>query len=46
MPDYVQVLTTTGSEEEAERIGEHLVEARLAACVQVVLAWVSASLSR
>jgi periplasmic divalent cation tolerance protein len=36
MPDYVQVLTTAGSEEEAERIGEHLVEARLAACVQVL----------
>lgn len=36
MPDYVQVLTTAGSEEEAERIGRHLVEARLAACVQVV----------
>lgn len=36
MPDYVQVLTTAGSEEDAQRIGEHLVEARLAACVQVV----------
>jgi periplasmic divalent cation tolerance protein len=30
------VLTTAGSEEEAERIGQHLVEARLAACVQVI----------
>jgi periplasmic divalent cation tolerance protein len=36
MADYVQVLTTAGSEEEAQRIGRHLVEARLAACVQVV----------
>jgi periplasmic divalent cation tolerance protein len=34
--DYVQVLTTTGSEEEAGRISELLVERRLAACVQVV----------
>lgn len=35
MTDYVQVLTTTGSEEEAELISEVLVERRLAACVQV-----------
>jgi periplasmic divalent cation tolerance protein len=34
--DCVQVLTTVGSEEEAGRIGELLVERRLAACVQVV----------
>ncbi|HEY8083016.1 MAG TPA: divalent-cation tolerance protein CutA [Solirubrobacterales bacterium] len=34
--DYVQVLTTVGSEEEAERIGSALVDRRLAACVQVV----------
>jgi periplasmic divalent cation tolerance protein len=33
--EYLQVLTTTGSEEEAERIGAALVERRLAACVQV-----------
>jgi len=32
---YVQILTTTGSEEEAERISSALVERRLAACVQV-----------
>lgn len=32
---YVQVLTTVGSEEEAERIGTTLLDARLAACVQV-----------
>ena len=36
MADYVQILTTTGSEEEAGRIAEALVERRLAACVQVV----------
>jgi periplasmic divalent cation tolerance protein len=35
MTDYVQVLTTAGSEEEAERICDALVEDRLAACVQV-----------
>jgi periplasmic divalent cation tolerance protein len=34
--EYLQVLTTVGSEEEAERIGAALVEQRLAACVQVV----------
>lgn len=33
--EYVQVLTTAGSEEEAERISSSLVERRLAACVQV-----------
>jgi len=36
MSDCVQVLTTVGSEEEAGRIAELLVERRLAACVQVV----------
>ena len=36
MADCVQVLTTAGSEEEAGRIAELLVERRLAACVQVV----------
>lgn len=35
MSEYVQVLTTVGSEEEAERIASLLVERRLAACVQV-----------
>jgi periplasmic divalent cation tolerance protein len=34
--DYVQVLTTIASEEEAGRIASLLVERRLAACVQVV----------
>ena len=36
MSEFVQVLTTAGSEEEAGRIAELLVERRLAACVQVV----------
>ncbi len=36
MSEYVQVLTTVASEREAERIGEALVEQRLAACVQVL----------
>ena len=35
MAEYLQVLTTAGSEEEAERISAALVERRLAACVQV-----------
>jgi periplasmic divalent cation tolerance protein len=34
--EFVQVLTTAGSEEEAGRIASLLVERRLAACVQVV----------
>jgi periplasmic divalent cation tolerance protein len=33
---YVQVLTTVGSAEEAERISTLLVDRRLAACVQVI----------
>ncbi|HEX6456133.1 MAG TPA: divalent-cation tolerance protein CutA [Solirubrobacterales bacterium] len=36
MSEFVQVLTTAGSEEEAGRIASRLVERRLAACVQVV----------
>lgn len=36
MPEYLQVLTTAGSEQEAERISAALVERRLAACVQVI----------
>lgn len=36
MSDLLQALTTTGSEEEAERISAALIERRLAACVQVV----------
>jgi periplasmic divalent cation tolerance protein len=34
--DHVQVLTTVGSEEDAERISDALVERRLAACVQTL----------
>jgi periplasmic divalent cation tolerance protein len=36
MAEYVQVLTTAGSEEEVGRIATALVERRLAACVQVL----------
>lgn len=35
MAEYVQVLTTVGSEEEAAKIGDALLERRLAACVQI-----------
>jgi len=35
MTDYVQVLTTVSSEEEARQICDALIENRLAACVQV-----------
>ena len=33
---HIQVVTTTALREEAERIARELVEARLAACVQIV----------
>lgn len=36
MTDKLLVLTTTGSESEAKRIAEILVERRLAACVNIV----------
>jgi periplasmic divalent cation tolerance protein len=36
MAEYIQVLTTAGSEEEAEKIGVALLEQKLAACVQTV----------
>ena len=36
MAEHLQVLTTTSSEEEAERIAAALVERRLAACVQTL----------
>ncbi len=36
MTEYLQVLTTIDSEAAAERLGEALVERRLAACVQVI----------
>jgi len=36
MAEYVQVLTTVGSEEEAAKISSDLLERRLAACVQAI----------
>jgi periplasmic divalent cation tolerance protein len=36
MPDPLQVVTTTATKAEAERIATALVERRLAACVQIV----------
>ena len=33
--EHVQVMTTVGSEQEAELIASSLVEAKLAACVQI-----------
>ena len=36
MTEYIQVITTTDSREEADRIAEALVDGRLAGCVQVV----------
>ena len=35
MTDKIVVLTTCGSPDEAERVARHLVELRLAACVQI-----------
>ena len=36
MTNYIQVVTTSESKEDAEQIAWTLVEARLAACVQIV----------
>ena len=36
MTDYIQVVTTVERKEDAERIARTLVEARLAACVQLL----------
>jgi periplasmic divalent cation tolerance protein len=36
MSEFIQVVTTAGSREEAQRLADVLVDARLAACVQVV----------
>lgn len=36
MADYVQVVTTTDSEEDAARLARSIVDARGGACVQVV----------
>lgn len=35
-PNFIQVITTTASKGEAERIARALLEKRLAACVQIV----------
>lgn len=35
MPDYIEVHSTTGSREEADRICSAVVEARLVACAQI-----------
>jgi len=35
MKTYLQVTTTTETKEQAEKIAQYLVEAKLAACVQV-----------
>jgi periplasmic divalent cation tolerance protein len=36
MTDKIVVLTTCGSEEEASRLARHLVEMKLAACVNIL----------
>ncbi len=36
MTDYIQVVTTTERQEDAQAIARRLVEDRLAACVQIV----------
>lgn len=36
MTEYIQVITTTNTEEEARRLQRILVEERAAACVQVI----------
>ena len=35
MPDFIQVVTTAASKEQAARIAQHLLDRRLAGCVQV-----------
>jgi|SRR3989344_988981 len=36
MARYIQVLTTTATKEDAEKIADHLLEKRFAACVQII----------
>ena len=36
MTDYIQVITTTNTEEEARKIQRLLIEERAAACVQII----------
>ena len=35
MKTYIQITTTTETKEQAEKISQHLVEIKLAACVQI-----------
>jgi periplasmic divalent cation tolerance protein len=35
MQTYIQITTTTETKEQAEKIARHLVESKLAACVQI-----------
>jgi periplasmic divalent cation tolerance protein len=35
MPDFIQVVTTAPTREQAAEIGQHLLDRRLAGCVQV-----------
>ena len=35
MKSYIQITTTTETKEQAQTIAQHLVEAKLAACVQI-----------
>jgi periplasmic divalent cation tolerance protein len=35
MKSYIQIMTTTETKEEAEKIAQYLVEQKLAACVQI-----------
>ena len=35
MKSYIQISTTTETKEQAQTIAQHLVEAKLAACVQI-----------
>ena len=35
MKSYIQVMTTTETKEQAQTIAQHLVERKLAACVQI-----------
>jgi periplasmic divalent cation tolerance protein len=35
MKSYIQVTTATGTKEQAQTIARHLVESKLAACVQI-----------
>ena len=36
MKNFIQVLTTTETKEEVEKIAQYLVEQKLAACVQII----------